>query len=68
MEHRVEERLREAERHEHRHRILTMAATFLHLAIVITTMAIVTKGQRWPWLCGLTLSTAGVSMAVYAYL
>ncbi len=67
-QHKVEERLHEAERHEHRHHILTMAATFLHVAIAITTIAIVTKGQRWPWLCGLTLSAAGVSMAVYAYL
>ncbi len=68
LEHKVEERMHEAERHEHRHHILTMAATFLHVAIAITTIAIVTKGRRWPSLCGLTLSAAGVSTAVYAYL
>jgi hypothetical protein len=68
LEHEVEARLHEAEDHEHRHHILTMAVTLLHAAIAITTIAIVTKGQSWPWLCGLALAATGVSMAGWAYM
>ena len=68
LEHQVEQRLHEAERHEHRHHILTTAVTFLHVAIAITTIAIITKGRRWPWHMGLALGAAGVALAGYAYL
>jgi hypothetical protein len=67
LEHRVEERLHAAEKHEHRHHWLTLAATLVHVAIAITTIAIVTRGHRWPWYCGLALSVAGVAVASYAY-
>ena len=60
LEHQVEQRLHEAERHEHRHHILTTAVTLLHVAIAITTIAIITKGRRWPWHMGLALGAAGV--------
>lgn len=68
LEHEVEAHLQEAEHREHRHHILTLAVTLLHAAIAITTIAIVTKGRRWPWLCGLALATAGVGVAGMAYL
>jgi hypothetical protein len=68
LEQEVDGRLHEAEHHEHRHHILTMAETLLHAAIAITTIAIVTRGRRWPWLCGLALTTAGVVLAGSSYL
>jgi hypothetical protein len=67
LEHKVAERLHEAERRERRHHILTTAVTFLHVAIAITTIAIITRGRRWPWISGLVLAAAGVVLAVYAY-
>lgn len=67
LEHRVEEHLHEAERHEHRHHILTMAVTLLHASIAIATIAIITKGRRWPWFGGLALASAGVALAAYAF-
>ncbi|WP_159729021.1 DUF4337 family protein [Methylosinus sp. Ce-a6] len=68
LEHRVEEHLHEAEHHEHRHHILTTAVTLLHAAIAIATIAIVTKGRKWPWYSGLGLAAAGVVLAGYAYI
>lgn len=68
FEHHVEEHLHEAERHEHRHHILTTAVTLLHASIAIATIAIITKGRRWPWFGGLALAAAGVVLAGYAYL
>jgi len=68
LEREVERRLHEAERHERRHHILTIAVTLLHVAIAITTIAIVTKGRRWPWRAGLALGAGGVILAAYAYL
>jgi len=64
----VEQRLHEAERHERRHHILTTAVTSLHVAIAITTIAIIMKGRRWPWHLGLALGAVGVALAGYAYL
>ena len=63
-----EERLHEAERHEHRHRILTTAVTLVHVAIAITTIAIIMKGRKWPWYLGMSLGAAGAILAGYAYL
>jgi hypothetical protein len=68
LEHRVEEFLHEAEHHEHRHHILTVAVTLLHAAIAIATIAIITKGQRWPWFGGLALAGAGCALAAFAYI
>jgi len=68
LEHEVEAKLHEAEHHEHRHHVLTTAVTLIHVAIAITTIAIVTKGHRWPWFSGLALAAMGVLLAGYAYL
>lgn len=68
LEHRVEQSLHEAERHEKRHHVLTTAVTLLHAAIAISTIAIITKGRRWPWFGGLGLAAVGVALAGYAYL
>jgi hypothetical protein len=68
LERKVEERLHEAERHEHRHHVLTSAVTLLHVAIAITTIAIITKGRRWPWFSGLALAVGGIVLAAYAYI
>jgi hypothetical protein len=68
LEREVEHRLHEAERHEHRHHVLTTGVTLLHVAIAITTIAIITGGRRWPWGLGIALGVAGVALAGYAYL
>jgi hypothetical protein len=68
LEHDVEHHLHEAERREQRHHILTVAVTLLHVSIAITTIAIVTKGRRWPWRLGMALAAAGVLISTYAYL
>lgn len=68
LQHEVEARLHESERHEHRHLVLTTAVTLVHVAIAITTVAIIMKGRRWPWYVGIGLGAAGALLAGYAYL
>src|ERR1700730_7684177 len=68
LEHRTEEKLRDSERHEDRHHILTIAVTFLHVAIAIATIAIIVRGQRWPWYVALALGAIGTMGAAYAYI
>ncbi len=68
QEKKSEESLREAEHHEHRHHILTLAVTFLHVSIAIATISIITKGQKWPWVTALVLAAAGAVTAARAYL
>jgi hypothetical protein len=58
----------EASRHEARHHVLTVATTFLHIAIAIATIAIITGGQRWPWYASLALGVVGTLVAGLAYL
>lgn len=41
LESEVETRLHEAERHEHRHHVLTVGVTLLHVAIAITTLSLI---------------------------
>ncbi len=53
--------------HEHRHHRLTLAATFLHVGIAVSTIAIIAKGQRWPWYAALLLAVAGIIVAATAY-
>ncbi|MBV8963022.1 MAG: DUF4337 domain-containing protein [Hyphomicrobiales bacterium] len=53
--------------HEHRHHRLTLAATFLHVGIAVSTIAIIARGQRWPWYVALLLGLAGVVIAGTAY-
>lgn len=59
---------REAERHERRHHLLTVAATFLHIAIAVATIAIITGGQRWPWYASLGLGAMGTIIVGTAYI
>jgi hypothetical protein len=68
LEGEVEHHLHEAERREHRHHILTVAVTLLHVSIAVATIAIITKGRRWPWLMGIALGATGLLLAGYAYL
>jgi hypothetical protein len=68
LEREVEHRLHEAEKREHRHHVLTVGVTLLHVAIAITTVAIITRGRRWPWGLGVALGVAGAALAGYAYL
>ncbi len=63
----VAEKLHEAERHEKRHHVLTTAVTLLHAAIAISTVAIITRGRRWPWIAGLALALFGIALTGYAY-
>ncbi|QYA03599.1 DUF4337 family protein [Rhizobium sp. B21/90] len=58
----------EATRHEGRHHFLTVATTFLHIAIAIATIAIITGGQRWPWYASLALGVVGTAITALAYL
>jgi len=60
--------LHKGDAHEHRHHGLTLAATLVHVGIAVTTLAIITKGRRWPWYAGMALAAAGVAKAVFTYL
>ena len=68
LEHQTDEKLHESEHHEHRHHVLTIAVTFLHVSIAIATIAIVRRGQRWPWYGAIALGLVGVVGAASAYL
>ena len=52
LEHQVEAKLHDSERHEHRHHILTVATTLLHISIAVATIAIIMRKARWPYLLG----------------
>ncbi len=68
LEHQTEAKLLESERHEHRHHVLTVSVTLLHISIAIATLAIIMRGVRWPWYGALALGAAGVVGAISAYL
>jgi hypothetical protein len=68
LERQAEEKLGDSERHENRHHILTVAVTLLHVAIAISTIAIIVRGQRWPWYAALALGAIGATGAAYAYI
>ncbi len=57
-----------SEMHERRHHILTVAVTMLHVAIAVATIAIIMRGQLWPWRSAILLGFAGAAGALYAYL
>ena len=57
----------ESRLHEHRHHRLTLAATFLHVGIAVSTIAIIAKGQRWPWYAAVLLGIAGLAVGGTAY-
>jgi hypothetical protein len=67
LEHQTEEKLHGSERHEHRHHVLTVSVTFLHVAIAIATISIIMRGRRWPWHTSIALGLVGVLGAAYAY-
>ena len=60
--------LAESETHERRHHILTIAVTFLHVGIAVATIAIIIRGQLWPWRSAILLGALGAAGALYAYL
>ena len=62
-----DENLHEADHHEHRHHVLTTGVTLLHVAIAVATIAIITKGQKWPWYLSILMGLAGVAVSAYAY-
>lgn len=68
LEHRTEEKLHDSAHHEHRHHVLTVAVTMVHVAIAIATMSIIMRGRRWPWYTAMGFGAAGALGAIYAYL
>jgi len=67
FEEKRDQALERAEMHETRHGRLTIAATLLHMAIAIATLAIILH-RRWPWFAALGLGAAGLAGAVWAFL
>jgi len=67
LEHKTDEKLEASEHHERRHHILTVGVTLLHISIAIATIAIITRGKKWPWYGAVGLGVAGVITAVVAY-
>jgi len=61
-------KLGQGDQHEHRHHVLTVAVTLLHVGIAMATIAIVTGGKRWPWVVSILLGLGGVAGTAYAYL
>jgi hypothetical protein len=59
-------RLKASDAAEGQHHILTIAVTLMHMAIAISTVAIIT-GKRWPWLASLALGGVGAVVAAAAY-
>jgi len=68
FEHKSQEALEASDHHEHRHHILTIAVTLLHVAIAIATIAIIVRGRRWPWYVALALGATGTIGAAFAYI
>jgi hypothetical protein len=60
-------KLEDGEKHEHRHHILTVGVTLLHVSIAIATIAIIMRGARWPWHAAILLGALGSVVAAYAY-
>ena len=61
-------RLGESDHHEHRHHILTVGVTLIHVAIAVATVSIIIRGSRWPWHASMILGGIGALVAAYAYL
>jgi CHASE3 domain sensor protein len=68
LEKQTEEKLHESAHHEHRHHILTIAVTLLHVSIAIATVSIVRRGARWPWYTAIALGIGGLIGTAYAYI
>lgn len=61
-------RLADSTHHEHRHHVLTVGVTMLHVAIAVATISIIKRGRRWPWHTALALGALGTAVAGFAYL
>jgi hypothetical protein len=68
LEARRDAKLEDSEHHEHRHDVLTISVTLLHISIAIATIAIVRRGARWPWYAALALGLAGIVGTAFAYI
>ena len=68
LEQGAEDKLHESAHHEHRHHILTIAVTLLHVSIAIATISIVRRGARWPWYTAIGLGIGGLIGTAYAYI
>ncbi len=68
LEHRSDQLLEEGEHREHRHHVLTIGATLIHVGIAVATLSIITRGNRWPWYGSMVLGVLGTAVAGYAYL
>lgn len=60
-------KLEDSNIHEHRHHVLTIGVTLLHVSIAVATIAIIMRGQRWPWYASVVLGIIGAAVATYAY-
>jgi hypothetical protein len=67
LERQTDTKLETSEHHEHRHHILTIGVTLLHISIAIATIAIIMGGQKWPWYGALALGGLGSLVAIFAY-
>ncbi|HMN71344.1 MAG TPA: DUF4337 domain-containing protein [Rhodoblastus sp.] len=67
LEQKAEGRLHASDGHAHRHHVLTIAVTMLHISIAVATVAIITRGQRWPWYVSMLLGALGIGVAASAY-
>jgi len=67
LEHQTDVKLEASERHERRHHILTVGVTLLHISIAIATIAIIMRGQKWPWYMAVALGAAGLLTGIMAY-
>ena len=67
LEKQRDEKLVAGDTHEHRHHVLTVGVTIVHVSIAIATIAIISKGQRWPWYASLVLAALGVLVSGSAY-
>lgn len=68
LEHKRDEKLAASNKHEEKHHGLTFAATLVHIGIAIATIAIIAKGQKWPWYVSIALGVAGAGKAALSYL
>jgi len=68
LEHKRDEKLEASNKHEEKHHGLTLAATLVHISIAVATIAIIAKGQKWPWYVAIVLGAAGAGKAALSYL
>ena len=59
--------LQEGETREHRHHVLTVGVTLIHVAIAVATLSIILRGRSWPWHAALVLAAIGSLVAAFAY-